>query len=86
MTVTIRPTAEQVEKWINQFVPEKDLFFLADSMIDELHAHLNGVLVMPRKEFFAHSTYSQTQMNNSYMYWTLYKQVTSVIVAPAGLA
>ncbi|MFC7365443.1 MULTISPECIES: hypothetical protein [Bhargavaea] len=82
MAVTIRPAAEQVESWVDQFVPEKDLFFMDDSMLEELDAYLDGVLITPQKEFSAHSTYSQIQMNNSYMYWTLSKQATSVIVAP----
>jgi hypothetical protein len=82
MAVAIRPEVGQVEAWIDQFVPEKDLFFTDDLMLKELDAHLDGVLIMPQKEFSAHSTYSQIQMNNSYMYWTLSKQATSVIVAP----
>ncbi|EMR07247.1 hypothetical protein C772_00892 [Bhargavaea cecembensis DSE10] len=82
MAVNIRPAEEQVEQWIDQYIPEKDLFFVDEAMLENLDKHLDGVLIMPRKEFSGHSAYSQIQMNNSYMYWTLSKQATSVIVAP----
>ncbi|MGM9919791.1 MAG: hypothetical protein ACI33O_00990 [Bhargavaea sp.] len=81
MAVTIKPASVQMEAWIDQFVPEKDLFFVNASLLEELDLYLDEVLVMPRKEFSAHSAYSQIQMNNSYMYWTLSEHATSVLVA-----
>ena len=81
MSVNIKPTKEQVRDWIENFVPEKDLFFLEEMTLDLLAEDLDHVLVIPRTEFFDHASYKQIQLVNSYMYWNISDKVKYVIVA-----
>lgn len=81
MKVQIQPLQEQIAFWIENHVPEKDLFFLREQDLKLLQNDLEGVLVMPRAEFFEHTSYNGIQWVNSYMYWTISKEVQFVIVA-----
>ena len=82
--IAIRPTLEQLQAWIEAYVPEKDLFFLRAEDISFLQNELTGTLVFPRNEFFSHSSYSEIQMVNSYTYWMIKKDAAFVIVAPSN--
>lgn len=81
MKVEIQPTQEQIEVWVERLVPNKDLFFLTDEDLGMLENEIVGALVIPKDEFFRHSTYSSIQWVNSYMYWTVSKKVEYVLVA-----
>ncbi|WP_144512871.1 hypothetical protein [Bacillus sp. FJAT-22090] len=81
MIVNMEPTKEQVRNWIENFVPKIDLFFVQEKDLIMLAEHLNEVLVIPRKEFFGHSSYKQIQLVNSYTYWNISDKVEFVIVA-----
>ena len=52
---------------------EKDLFFLRKDELVLFQNDLQGALVIPRAEFFQHSSYNGIQMVNSYMYWMISK-------------
>lgn len=80
MTVRMEPTKEQVSIWIENFVPQKDLFFVEEKDLDSLVEYLCKVLVVPREEFFKHSSYKQIQLVNSYMYWNISSKAQFVIV------
>ena len=67
----MEPTKEQVSSWIENFVPKKDLFFVEEKDLHSLGEYLRTVLVVPREEFFNHSSYKQIQFVNSYMYWRI---------------
>ena len=81
MDVTMKPSKEQVRKWVESFVPQIDIFFIEGNMLADLADHLKEVLIIPRKEFFDHTTYNQIELVNSYMYWNILKSVEYVIVA-----
>ncbi|QFT89597.1 hypothetical protein FIU87_13130 [Bacillus sp. THAF10] len=46
-----------------------------------LKKHLETVLIVPKEEFFAHASYKQIQLVNSYEYWRIAKEVQQVVVA-----
>ena len=77
----MEPTKEQVSSWIENFVPKKDLFFVEEKDLHSLGEYLRTVLVVPREEFFNHSSYKQIQFVNSYMYWSISSKADFVIVA-----
>ncbi|WP_026695682.1 hypothetical protein [Peribacillus kribbensis] len=81
-TVDITPTNEQLERWVERFVPEKDLFFLDKVELSKIKDELNEVLVIPKKEFFNHPSYRQIELLNSYTYWNIASKTQYVIVAP----
>ncbi|HEY4601547.1 MAG TPA: hypothetical protein VIG73_09810 [Cerasibacillus sp.] len=74
----IRPTKENLQKWMEIYVPEKDLFFLSKDKLNEVN--VSDVLLMPADEFFKHSTFKQINYVNSYLYWNI-KNVHYVIIA-----
>ncbi|WP_313894423.1 hypothetical protein [Psychrobacillus sp.] len=84
MTIEIVPTKEQVNTWINAFVPDKDLFFIEETQLMGFEDYLKEVLVMPTEEFFNHSSYNQIQLVNSYEYWNISSKANYIIVAPAS--
>ncbi|MCM3745230.1 hypothetical protein M3193_13910 [Sporosarcina luteola] len=81
MDIKIQPTQQQLDHWIEKYVPEKDLFFLQESDFSLFQKDLAGTLVFPKEEFFKHSSYNGIQMVNSYMYWMISKGAELVIVA-----
>lgn len=81
MYVQIQPLQEQMDAWIKNFVPEKDLFFLEEPDLLSFRSDLQSTLVMPRDEFFNHSSYNGIQWVNSYMYWNISKDAQFVLVA-----
>lgn len=83
-TIEITPSREQINTWIKKFVPEIDLFFISKKELVAFEDHLNEVLVIPRNEFFNHSSYKQIQFINSYLYWNISSQANFVIVAHAS--
>jgi hypothetical protein len=80
----IQPTPDTMKKWIQTFVPDKDLFFLPEKNLASFKEYLSNVLVVPHEEFKNHSTYKQVQLANSYEYWNLSKEVKYVLVTPPG--
>lgn len=81
MTVQIEPTTEQMDEWIKHLIPAKDLFFLKENDLETYADYLQYTLVMPRKEFFNHSSYMQINYVNSYMYWMVSSEVNYVVIA-----
>lgn len=81
MEITISPTQQQLDHWIKNYIPEKDLFFLRTNDVSSFENELLGTLVFPRSEFFTHSSYNGIQVVNSYMYWMISKEAEFVIVA-----
>ncbi|UFT98418.1 hypothetical protein KO561_14600 [Radiobacillus kanasensis] len=70
-----------MKKWVEKFVPEKDLFFVEEKDLSLFDEYLNGALVVPFEEFLKHSSYKQIQMVNSYTYWNISSKAKYVIVA-----
>lgn len=75
----IQPTKNVLISWMNNYVPEKDLFFLSKEHLNN-EIDFNDVLLMPIDEFYNHSTYGQLNYVNSYEYWNI-KNVQYVIIA-----
>ncbi|WP_251639414.1 hypothetical protein [Sporosarcina sp. NCCP-2716] len=78
----ITPTADQLQLWMKQLVPDKDLFFLKEENVRTFYKELKEALIVPKDEFFAHSSYTRLEYLNSYMYWTVSKEAACVIIAP----
>lgn len=49
METTIHPTQQQVDHWIEKYVPEIDLFFLRKKDLSLFQSDLQGTLVLPWK-------------------------------------
>lgn len=81
MKIMIRPTEKQLDSWVENYVPEKDLFFIRETDLSLYQDNLEGTLLFPKQEFFKHASYTGIQMVNSYMYWNISKDVEFVIVA-----
>lgn len=75
----IQPSSTVLQSWLKTYVPEKDLFFLTEDQIKRI-MDFSAVLIMPIKEFYAHSSYSQIAYTNSYEYWNI-KAAKYVIIA-----
>ncbi|MFF2753095.1 hypothetical protein ACFVR1_04975 [Psychrobacillus sp. NPDC058041] len=84
MNVQIQPTQEQIDHWIEKYVPEKDLFFLREKELLNFVDYLHEVLVIPKDEFFNHASYLQIQLVNSYEYWGISNDIQYVILAHSG--
>lgn len=76
----IEPLQEQLIAWIENHVPEKDLFFLREEDLKEFGEALLGTLVIPREEL-QYSSYNQIQWVNSYTYWRIASEFKFVVVA-----
>lgn len=83
MKKQIQPSLEQMKKWIENYVPEKDFFFLQEKHLPLFEEELTEVLLIPKDEFFNHATYKQIQLSNSFEYWNLSKKVDFVMVSSA---
>ncbi|NMH74588.1 hypothetical protein HF078_15995 [Bacillus sp. RO2] len=81
MSIQIEPSKEQINMWIRKFVPDKDFFFIDESALTDLEEYLADVLLIPREEFFHHSSYKQIDLINSFMYWNISNKANNVIVA-----
>lgn len=79
--MNIQPSETQLKKWVEQYVPEKDLFFIQEESLPLFEEEIGPVLLIPRGEFFNHASYRQIQLANSYEYWNLSKEANFVIVA-----
>ncbi|QOR68206.1 hypothetical protein IM538_08900 [Cytobacillus suaedae] len=66
---------------IKEYVPEFDIFFLEEQDLLEFEGNLQDVFVMPRGEFFNHSSYGQIQLVNSFLYWQISRNAQYVIIA-----
>lgn len=80
MNVQIQPSQEQINTWIENHVPEKDIFFLKEQDLNTFKNYLKETLVMPRDEL-RYSSYNQIQWVNSYTTWNISKDFQFVIVA-----
>lgn len=78
------PSHEHLKSWINQYVPEKDLFFIKEEDLFVIENYLTDVLIIPKNEFFEHSSYNYIQLVNSYEYWNINDDIQFVIVAQPG--
>ncbi|MBD7971357.1 hypothetical protein [Paenibacillus gallinarum] len=81
MGIMIEPSKELIRIWMDIYVPEKDLLFLREEDLRNLERYLNRVLVIPKKEFFNHSSYTVIQLVNSFEYWNISKEVQYIVVA-----
>lgn len=79
--MNIVPSNEHLKSWINQYVPEKDFFFIKDEDLFVLEKYLPEVLIIPKKEFYEHSSYNYIQLVNSYEYWNIANDIQFIIVA-----
>lgn len=84
MKTSIQPSHYQIKKWIEQYVPVKDLFFVKQENLFLFEEEVSQVLLIPKEEFFNHASYKQIQLVNSYEYWGLSKEVEYVIVADSN--
>lgn len=75
----IKPTKENLKEWIDIYVPETDLFFIKGELLSK-GIDISEVILMPKDEFFNHSTFSQINFVNSYLYWNI-KNIEYVIIA-----
>ncbi|MHA7584216.1 hypothetical protein ACX12E_28100 [Paenibacillus vandeheii] len=75
----IKPDKKVLRSWVDCYVPEKDLFFLSKEHLD-YEFDFTDVLLMPKDEFYNHSTYRQVNYVNGYEYWNI-KNVDYVIIA-----
>ncbi len=80
----MQPSNEQINNWIEQYVPVQDLFFVKEEHLPLFEEEILQALLIPREEFFNHASYKQIQLVNSYEYWNLSKEVEFVIVAHAN--
>lgn len=78
----IKPDKNVLKSWIHQYVPDKDLFFITETLFNS-DLNLTDVLVMPKEEFYNHNTYNQLHYMNSYEYWNI-KNIQYVIIAEKG--
>ena len=81
MNIQIKPLHEQITAWSENYVPEKDLFFLREEDLKIVANDLAGTLVIPRDEFSNHTSYNKIQWVNSYETWTISRYAQFVIVA-----
>lgn len=77
--MNIKPGEKVLHSWMDCYVPEKDLFFLSKERLG-YEIDFTDVLLMPKEEFYNHSTYRQVNYVNSYEYWNI-KNVDYVIIA-----
>ncbi len=75
----IKPTKKHLHVWIEDYVPDKDLFFLTKEFLNH-KIDISDVLLMPMDEFLNHNTYKQIDYVNSYLYWNI-KNAQYVIIA-----
>ncbi|PIH61070.1 hypothetical protein [Paenibacillus sp. LK1] len=75
----IKPGKKVLLSWMDCYVPEKDLFFLSKEHLD-YEFDFTDVLLMPKEEFYNHSTYRQVNYVNGYEYWNI-KNDDYVIIA-----
>ena len=81
MNIQIQPLPEQMTSWIENHVPEKDLFFLREEDLKTFESDFSGTLIMPRAEFSKHTSYNGIQWVNSYETWNISKEAHFVLVA-----
>jgi hypothetical protein len=81
MNIQINPLQEQINAWTENYVPEKDLFFLREEDLIIFKNDLAGTLVIPRAEFSNHTSYNKIQWVNSYETWNVSMDAQYVIVA-----
>lgn len=81
MKINIQPLQEQIDNWITKYVPEKDFYFIKNDDLQYFENYLGNVLLIPREEFFQHSSYKQVQIVNSYEYWKISNEAQFIIVA-----
>src|SRR4051794_5749126 len=81
MNIQINPLQEQINAWTENYVPEKDLFFLREEDLIIFKNDLAGTLVIPRAEFSNHTSYNIIQWVNSYETWNVSMDAQYVIVA-----
>lgn len=79
--IEIQPSKEQIALWIEKLVPERDMFFIEEKDLVTFEDYLDGTLVIPRNEFFKHSSYNTIQLGNSFTYWRISNQAKYIIVA-----
>lgn len=79
MKILIEP--QQLAAWTKAFVPRLDLFFVEETELAAFGDELAEVLVIPRKEFMAHSEYRRLEFATNYQYWNIDKHKTHVLVA-----
>ncbi len=72
----------KLEKWEEAFIPEKDVFFLREQDKHLLKEFGKNCLLFSKEEFMKHPTYTAVSYASCYTYWTLSKDITTVVVLP----
>ncbi|MED1410704.1 MULTISPECIES: hypothetical protein [Bacillus] len=70
-----------LNKWIEQFLPEYDLFFFSAKNECIVKYFTSNTLFMTKQEFFNHSIFNNIDNRNSYQIWNIHKDVNLICVA-----
>ncbi|MED0963541.1 hypothetical protein [Bacillus paramycoides] len=70
-----------LNKWIEQFLPEYDLFFFSAKNECIVKYFTSNTLFMTKQEFFNHSIFNNIDNRNSYQIWNIHKDINLICVA-----
>ncbi|WNV17462.1 hypothetical protein [Bacillus sp. SI2] len=74
-----------LNKWIEQFLPEYDLFFFPKKYGTVVKHFTSNTLLMPKEEFSNHTIFNNIDSRNSYQVWNVHKDIQFVCVANPSL-
>ncbi|MES5893638.1 hypothetical protein [Bacillus cereus group sp. RP43] len=74
-----------LNKWIEQFLPEYDLFFFPAKYGTVVKHFNSNTLLMSKEEFSNHSIFNNIDSRNSYQVWNIHKDIQFVCVANPSL-
>ncbi|EJS76824.1 hypothetical protein [Bacillus cereus] len=69
-----------LNKWIEQFLPEYDLFFFPAKYGTVVKHFTSNTLLMSKEEFSTHSIFNNIDNRNSYQVWNIHKDIQFVCV------
>ncbi|HGH7182114.1 hypothetical protein [Bacillus luti] len=74
-----------LNKWIEQFLPEYDLFFFPAKYGTIVKHFTSNTLLLSKEEFSNHSIFNNIDSRNSYQVWNIHKDIQFVCVANPSL-
>ncbi|WP_099305305.1 hypothetical protein [Bacillus sp. Marseille-P3800] len=77
----IEPCPSILAHWTRTYVPHRDYFFLKKDNLSRVSSHLTKTIVMDRKSFFSHPSYTQIGLTSALETWQLSNEVDTVIIA-----
>ncbi|MFS0785845.1 hypothetical protein ABC345_05595 [Shouchella sp. 1P09AA] len=77
----IEPSPSVLAHWARTYIPHRDYFFLKNEDLSRVTSQLNETIIMNRKSFFRHTTYTQVGLTSALETWQLSKEVDTVIIA-----